>query len=100
VTLDYGATDGEANSHTAALGGIERIKEPIDVLGLEPDACILHAQSHTLAPVSFGPDRQLPGAIVNGGHRLRRVQQEIQDDLLQLDTIPFNWRQVVDEIQM
>ncbi len=58
-------------------------------------ACVLHTQAHLITLVSLGPDDQLPGAIVYAAHRVGGIQEQIEHDLLQLDTITRDRREVV-----
>src|SRR3984893_15725201 len=95
MTLDNGSTDGKADSHTATLSGIERLEEPARSLRLETRPRILHGQAHTIILVSFGSDHQLPRTIVDAAHRVQGVPEQVQDDLLKLDTIACDRRKAV-----
>ena len=67
--------------------------------GVEADARVPHGQAHTIAVVPFGSDQQLPRTIVDAAHRVRGVAEQVQDDLLKLDTIAGDRRQVVGELR-
>jgi hypothetical protein len=41
----------------------------------------------------LGRDQQLSFPLVDRAHCFGRVQDQVQDDLLQLNTIPLNWSQ-------
>jgi hypothetical protein len=56
MTLDYGPTDGETDSHTVTLGCVERFEEPVRILKGKSDSRILHHQTHMIVFVSFGFD--------------------------------------------
>src|SRR5271166_5430765 len=84
MTLDNGATDGESDSHTVILGGVERLEEPVDCLRGKSDSRILHHQTHMTVFVFFGSNQQLPRTIVNCTHRVASISEQVQDDLLQL----------------
>src|SRR6266436_3083110 len=98
MTLNNGATDGQTDPHTVTLCRVERIKEAIDALRLEPHPYILHTQAHALAFVSFGPDYQLPWTIINAPHSLQGVHKQVQYYLLQLDAIARDRREVVGKV--
>src|SRR5260221_12438321 len=92
MTLNNGATDGQTDPHTVTLCRVERIKEAIDALRVEPHPYILHTQAHALAFVSFGPDHQLPRTIINPPPSFPGVHNEVQNYLLQLAAIaPDMW---------
>src|SRR5258708_33239205 len=93
MTLNNGTTDGQADPHTVTLCRVERIKESINALRVEPHPYILHSQAHTLTFVSFGPDHQLPWTIINAPHRFQGVHKQVQHYLLQLDAIARDRRE-------
>src|SRR5512145_1457446 len=95
MTLDNEATDGEADPHTASLGCVERVEESVRILRIEPHPRILHRQAHAIAFVSCGSDHQFPRPIVDLAHRVRGVSEQVQDDLLKLDTIARDRREVL-----
>ena len=63
-------------------------------LRVETDPRIFHAKERPIAFVSFGPDQQLPGAIMDGLHRVRTIPEEVQDYLLKLDSVTCDKREV------
>src|SRR6185437_12810681 len=77
---------------------VERVEQLAFALRYEADAGILDAQSNAVVLVSFDPDRQMSCTIVNADHRVRRVADEVQDNLLKLNTIAHDWRKAVDKL--
>jgi len=94
MTLNNGSTDGEPDSHAIILSGVERFEESARSLRVEPGSCILHCQTHAIVFLSFGFDQQLPRTIFDGAHRVRCIPNQIQDHLLQLDSITCDKREV------
>ena len=70
MRLDDGATDRQANPHTAGLGRVERFEEFIHRVGVETLPRVLHGEAHPVACVALGSDHQLPRAIINCDHRV------------------------------
>ena len=70
VSLDDRTADRQPDAHAAALGRVERIEQPIHCLGLETDACVLHADPYTIAFFPRGSDRHLFRSLVDAVHRL------------------------------
>jgi hypothetical protein len=68
-------------------------------LRIETDPRIFHAEEHPIAFVSFGPDQQLPGAIMDGIHRIRSIPEEVQNYLLQLHAVTCDKREVVGKLR-
>src|SRR5712671_3676408 len=98
MTLDNGATDAQSDSHTVILSCVERFEESLGNLRIETDPRIFHAEEHPIFFVSFGPDQQLPGAIIDGIHRIRSIPEEVQDYLLQLHVVTCDKREVVGKL--
>jgi hypothetical protein len=98
MMLDYGAADGQADPHPAALGRIERFEQSIGAFPIEADSGIFHGQAYMVVCVSFRFDYQLPSAIVDIAHRSRCVQEQVENDLLKLDAISGDRRKVVGEL--
>ena len=99
MTLNNGATDGEPDSHTVILGGVERFEEPVRSLRVEPDSRILHRQPYMIVFVPFSFNQQLPRTIVDRAHRVGCIPDQVQDDLLQLDTIASDDREVLGKLR-
>ena len=98
MSLDDGAADGESDSHAVALRRVERVEQLVHALTVEAHAGIPHGQAHMFAVFPFGSDQQLPGAIVHARHRVRGVAEQVQDDLLELDTVAGDGREIVGEL--
>src|SRR5207244_9975150 len=56
-------------------------------------------QAHTIAFVAFSSDEELPWTIVHTGHRVSSIAEQVQDDLLKLDTIGCDERKIVGELR-
>jgi hypothetical protein len=95
MTFDNGATHGQPNTHAAVLGCVKGFEKLVQVLSPKTHAGILHCQAHMITKVSFGSDYQLPRTIVYAAHRVGSIHKQIQYDLLKLDTIAGDRRQVV-----
>jgi hypothetical protein len=67
-------------------------------LRIETDPRIFHAKERPIVFVSFGPDQQLSGAIMDGIHRVRTIPEEVQDYLLKLDSVTCDKREVVGKL--
>ena len=80
VFLDDAVTHGksEAGATAAGFGGEERVKDAMDVFAGNPGAGIRHFNFHA-AVMRRGADGQHSPA----GHGVTRVQEKVQEDLLQ-----------------
>ena len=56
---------------------------------------IAHCDKDATCPTWFGADQQLSSSRLDGSHRFDRVQNQVEQDLLHLNTIPLNRKQPV-----
>jgi hypothetical protein len=99
MPLDDRATDRQPNTHATAFGGIEGLEQPLEILRIDTGTGILHAQTHTIISFSPGSDQQLPRAVVNVEHRVRSIAEQVQGDLLQLDTVSQDRGEILGEFR-
>src|SRR5437879_12201989 len=59
MRLDDGATDRQANPHTAGLGRVERFEKFVHHVVVETLPRVLHGEAHPVAGVALGSDHQL-----------------------------------------
>ena len=100
MSLDDRAADRQPDTHAAGLRRVEGIKELVHALMINAHARIPHGQAYTIAVLSLGSDQQLPRAIVHADHRVQGVVKQVQDDLLELDTIAGDGREIVVEFRL
>ena len=100
MSLDDGAADGESDSHAVALRREKSVEQLVHALTVEAHASIPHGQAHTLAIFPFGSDQQLPRPIVHARHRVGGVADQVQDDLLELDTVAGDGREIVGKLRL
>ena len=93
MSLDDRAADRQPDTHTPALGCIEGFEHPFEILRIDAGPGILRAQTDMIVSFPPGSDQQLPRAVVNTNHGFRSIAEEVQDDLLQLDTIADDGRE-------
>jgi hypothetical protein len=56
MTLDDGPANGEPDSHTVILGGVERFEESVRRVRGKSNSHILDRQTHMIVFVCFGSD--------------------------------------------
>jgi hypothetical protein len=95
VSLNNGFAHGEPDSHSVDLGRVERLEDPFRSLRRNTDARIFHAEPDLILPVRLSSDDQLSWAIVNCSHCIGTVSKQVQDDLLKLDPVSDNRREVI-----
>src|SRR5262245_8658473 len=100
MSLDDGATNGEPDTHAVGFRCVEGVEQLVHVVGVDAHAGIPHAHADTAAVLPFGSDQQLPRAIVHVNHRIGGIAEEVQDDLLELDPIAGDGREILGEFQL
>src|SRR6185437_12450149 len=85
MSIDDGAANGKSDSHAAVLGGVERLEDPLAMIGRDPRPGIAYRDQHARG-ARFGGDQQPSLFLLDAIHRLDRVENEIQRHLLQLDS--------------
>src|SRR4029077_16269468 len=98
MTLHNRATDGEAYSHAGGLGRVERVEKSVRVTSIEPNPRITHAQMY-ISRVGAGGDHQLSRTIFDGAHGIARIQQQVEDHLLELHAVASHRRQVIGQLE-
>ena len=87
--LDDGAANRKASPHSGGLRGHEGLENPLAIL--LNDAAYRDEQA--LRRAQFRADHQFASVVIGAGHGLYRVHDQIQQDLLQSNSIsPNQWQ--------
>src|SRR5215216_6782777 len=100
MSLDDRPADAEPDTHAVALRCVEGVKELVHALGVDAYASIPHADTYATTALPFGSDQQVSRAIVHFNHRIGRVAEKVQDDLLELDPIAGDGREILRELRL
>ena len=90
MAFDNGMADGKANSHTTLFGREHRIENMIVVGWVDPRAGILDGHANKVWLDDAGSDAQYSQLF--RVHRLNGVHDQVQNDLLQLNSVAFQGR--------
>jgi hypothetical protein len=69
-----------------AFGRKERLEDTFDVPRIDSGSGVFHPHPHTVR-VNFGLHSQHPRAIHDRTHGFGSIHNQVQDDLLQLDSV-------------
>ena len=100
MSIDDGAADVQAYTHSVAFGGVEGVKQLVHALGLEPAAGISDGHAHAITGLPGALDEQVPRPVVHVGHRVDGVTKQVENDLLQLDPVAGNGRKISGEFRL
>src|SRR5262249_50096494 len=99
MALDDRAAHGEADAHAVSLGRVEGREELLRIARIEADAVVAHRYANEIRVVELRPHEQLARAIGDRGHGIRGIRDQVQDDLLELNPIADDVRQVAGQIR-
>ena len=94
MSVDDGAAYRQPHPYSTGLRGVEGIKDSIEMRGINARPGIAHGHEGTRL-VLLGADQQLSCSLFNRAHCFSRVENQIQQDLLQLNAIPQNRKQSI-----
>src|SRR5205823_8225063 len=85
--FEYRSADGEPHAHAVRLRRVEWAEQPGQILRVYSCARILYGHEHLIGPALLRTDQQYAVAAGDRRHGLHAIHQEIDDHLLQLDSI-------------
>ena len=94
VRLDDGPADCEPHSHPVGLGREERREYPLGLPRINPRTRVRHRHRHPIAFRPTGTDRQ-NSRLILCRHGVNGVHDQVEKDLLQLDAVSPDRRQLV-----
>src|SRR5262249_25083617 len=101
MSLDDRAADKQSDAHAAALRGAEGIEQRAEALQRQSHTRIAHRQANIVAlRLSLGLDQQLPRSILHVRHRFQAIAEEIQNDLLELNPIAGDEREIIRKLRL
>ena len=92
MRFDDRTADRKAHSHPAGFGGEERIEYPLDVLRIDARAGVGDRNQHAAIVANIGTYGENARAI-HGRHRVDRIRDQIEEHLLQLNSISHHPQQ-------
>src|SRR5882724_2810380 len=100
MPLDDAAADRKADPHPRALRCVERLEELFGLLRVDTDSRVDNRQPHGVIVLQLRPHQDLPCTIGDALHRVRCIEEQIEDDLLKLNAITVDVRKVVRELHL
>src|SRR5215475_9824353 len=85
MSMDDGAANRQPQACSTGLRGVEGVEDPIEIRRINPQPGIVHGHEGACL-VLLGTDQQLSRSLLNRAHCFSRVENQVQQDLLQLDT--------------
>src|SRR5277367_1386034 len=81
--------DRQPHPHSAGLRRVESLENALDMLRINAWPSIAHRDADTICLALLAADQQLSRPLIDPAHCFGRVQDQVQNDLLQLNTIPL-----------
>jgi hypothetical protein len=92
VGTDDRPADGQPHPGSVGLCGVECFEYTLEMIGINARPGIAHGHEDAIRLSSFGADQQCFSSHLNGAHCFRGIQDQVQEHLLQFNTIPPNGR--------
>ena len=92
--FDYRAADHQPHTEAASLGRVKWLKQMRKALWAQPRPGIPDTNTNFFTPDALGADQQLAWPTISSTHRLYGVDGQVQHNLLKLETIPLDMRQL------
>jgi hypothetical protein len=89
--IDDRPADRESHAHALGLGGEQRIENAIGGSGIEADAGILDGNERFAVFGRLQRNPQIASAVGDIAHRLNTVSDQIEQHLLQLNSVGQDW---------
>src|SRR4051794_38428770 len=90
MRFDNRATDRQSHPQTAGLRRVEGVEDAIETFRGQPRARVLHLDENTVWCSLSGGDKHLSGSVRDRTHCLDRIDNQVEDHLLQLDAIALD----------
>ena len=87
MSIDDGTAYRQPHPCSIGLGGVEGVEDPIEMRRINTRPGIAHGHQGARL-VLLGADQQLSYPHLYRAHCFSRIQNEVQQDLLQLNAIP------------
>src|SRR3954468_11723690 len=100
MLLDDRAADRQPDAHAVALRRVKGVKQSVHALAIDAHAGVAHAHAHMIGVLALGDDTQAPLAIVHVAHRVAGVPQQVENDLLKLDPVASEGREILSEFRL
>src|SRR5580698_7161169 len=99
MTLDNRPADRQSDSHAFILRSVEGFEKLARSLRLEADSNITHTEAHPIMIIGISiiwlsSNQQISRTIFDGAHGIRSIAKQVQNDLLELDAIAGDEREV------
>src|SRR4051794_16810087 len=98
MPFDDRTADRQPHPQTGRLRGVEGRENVLGALRRKTGPRIAHCHEHAVRVGFARADEQLSRAIADAAHRLERVDDQVQEYLLQFDTVSFDEWQAVREL--
>src|SRR6516165_11648934 len=92
MSMDDGAANRQPHACSTGLRGVEGVEDPIEIRRIDAWPGIAHGHEGACL-VLLGTDQQLSRPLLNRAYCFSRVENQVQQDLLQLNAIPQNRKQ-------
>jgi hypothetical protein len=88
MSFDDRPANRQPHSYSAGFRGVESLENALERFRIDTRPGIAHCHEDAICLALFGANRQRAWPLLGGAHCFDRIQNQVQDDLLQLNTVP------------
>src|SRR6476620_3756347 len=96
--IDDRPADRQPHPYPAGFRGVERLENALEMLPINTRPSIAHCYEDAICLGLLRADRQLSWPLLNRPHCFDCIQNQVQDDLLQLNTISLNGKHPLSKV--
>src|SRR5208282_6584204 len=98
MALNNGSADAQPDPHTRRFRRIKRFEQLLHRIRFDTHPRVPHIQADMIALISLRFNEYLPRTFIYPAHRVRGVQEDVEDNLLKLHAIADDGWKVLAEI--
>src|SRR6267142_6208845 len=99
MSIDNGPAYQQPHSCSTGFGSVESLEDALQMRGIDARPRIAHGHENACV-VLLCADQQLSCSRLNRAHCFNRVEDQVQQDLLQLNAIPMDGKRSLSEASL
>ena len=96
--IDDRPADRQPHSYSAGFRGVESLEDALEMFRINTWASVAHCYEEAICLGLLRADRQFSWPFLNRPHCFDRIHNQVQDDLLQLNTISLNGKRLLRKV--
>ena len=99
VGIDVRPADRRPHSYSAGFRRVEGLEDALEMLRIDTRASVAHCYGEASCLGLLRADRRFSWPFLNRPHCFDRIQNQVQDDLLQMNTISLDGKRLLRKVE-